>query len=91
MTVPPAFFRDAVLEDRPYPVRAAYIQCANPVMGYADTRRTREALMKLDFLAVSDIFMTPTAALADIVLPAATQFEFNDIGHYGLGHRNNFV
>jgi anaerobic selenocysteine-containing dehydrogenase len=30
--------------------------------------------------------MSPTAALADIVLPAATHFEFNDIGHYGLGH-----
>jgi anaerobic selenocysteine-containing dehydrogenase len=30
--------------------------------------------------------MTPTAALADLVLPAATTFEFNDIGHYGLGH-----
>jgi anaerobic selenocysteine-containing dehydrogenase len=30
--------------------------------------------------------MTPTAALADVVLPAATHFEFNDIGHYGLGH-----
>jgi anaerobic selenocysteine-containing dehydrogenase len=43
-------------------------------------------LMKLDFLAVADIFMTPTAALADIVLPAATTFEFNDIGHMGLGH-----
>jgi anaerobic selenocysteine-containing dehydrogenase len=42
--------------------------------------------MKLDFLAVSEIFMTPTAALADVVLPAATHFEFNDIGHYGLGH-----
>lgn len=30
--------------------------------------------------------MTPTAALADMVLPAATSFEFDDIGHYGLGH-----
>jgi anaerobic selenocysteine-containing dehydrogenase len=30
--------------------------------------------------------MTPTAMMADIVLPAATQFEFNDVGHYGLGH-----
>ena len=30
--------------------------------------------------------MTPTASMADLVLPAATHFEFNDIGHYGLGH-----
>jgi anaerobic selenocysteine-containing dehydrogenase len=53
---------------------------------YAGSPKTYEAFMKLDFLAVSDIFMTPTAAMADIVLPAATHFEFNDIGHYGLGH-----
>jgi anaerobic selenocysteine-containing dehydrogenase len=86
MTVPPAFFRKAVLTAKPYPVQAAYIQCANPLLAYADSRQTYEAFMKLDFLAVSDIFMTPTAALADVVLPAATQFEFNDIGHYGLGH-----
>ena len=86
MTVPPAYFRKAVLEDRPYPVRAAYVQCANPLLAYADSRQTYDALTKLDFLAVSDIFMTPTAALADVVLPAATHFEFNDIGHYGLGH-----
>jgi anaerobic selenocysteine-containing dehydrogenase len=86
MTVPPAFFRKAVLEGSPYPVKAAYVQCANPVLAYADSRQTYDTLMKLDFLAVSDIFMTPTAALADVVLPAATHFEFNDIGHYGLGH-----
>ena len=86
MTVPPAYFRRAVLEDNPYPVRAAYVQCSNPLLSYADSPQTYAALMKLDFLAVTDIFMTPTAALADVVLPAATQFEFNDIGHYGLGH-----
>jgi anaerobic selenocysteine-containing dehydrogenase len=86
MTVPSTFFKRAVLEQHPYPVRGLYLQGSNPLLTYADSRRTHTALMKLDFLAVADIFMTPTAALADIVLPAATQFEFNDIGHYGLGH-----
>ena len=86
MTVPPAYFKKAVLEGIPYPVKAAYMQCANPLLAYADSRQTYDTLMKLEFLAVSDIFMTPTAALADVVLPAATHFEFNDIGHYGLGH-----
>jgi anaerobic selenocysteine-containing dehydrogenase len=86
MTVPPALFKKAVLEGIPYPVGAAYVQCANPVLAWADSRQTCNALRKLDFLVVSEIFMTPTAALADVVLPAATHFEFNDIGHYGLGH-----
>jgi len=86
MTVPPAFLRRAMLEGFPYPVKGAYVQCSNPVMAYADSRMTVEALDQLDFLVVADLFMTPTAALADLVLPVATQFEFNDIGHYGLGH-----
>jgi len=86
MTVPSTYFRRAVMGETPYPVKAAYMQCTNPLMGYADADLTYQALTRLDFLAVSDVFMTPTAAMADIVLPAATQFEFNDIGHYGLGH-----
>jgi len=86
MSVPSTFFKKAVLEGFPYPVKGAYMQGTNPLLGYADSRQTYEALMKLEFLAVVDIFMTPTAVLADIVLPAATHFEFNDIGHYGLGH-----
>ncbi|KPJ69223.1 hypothetical protein AMJ44_04385 [candidate division WOR-1 bacterium DG_54_3] len=86
MTVPPAFFRKAVLEEFPYPVKGAYMQCTNPLLAYADSHQTYEALRKLEFLAVADICMTPTASVADIVLPAATHFEFNDIGHYGLGH-----
>jgi anaerobic selenocysteine-containing dehydrogenase len=86
MTVPPALFRKAVLDDSPYPVRGAYMQGTNPLLTYANSRMTLRALMKLDFLAVSDTFMTPTASFADIVLPTATSFEFNDIGHVGLGH-----
>jgi anaerobic selenocysteine-containing dehydrogenase len=86
MTVPPSFFKQAVLEETPYPVRGLYVMCGNPMMSWADSRQTRRALERLEFLAVADLFMTPTAALADVVLPVATQFEFNDIGHYGIGH-----
>lgn len=86
MTVPPAFFRKAVLEEDPYPVKGFYAMGANPLLSYADSLQTYEALKSLEFLALAEIFMTPTAAMADIVLPAATHFEFNDIGHYGIGH-----
>ena len=36
-----------------------------------------QALQELDFLVVGDMFMTPTAALADIVLPVATYLVYN--------------
>ena len=86
MTIAPSFFKQAILEEDPYPVKAFYSMCSNAMLSYADSRQTHEALVKLDFIAVADLFMTPTAALADIVLPVASQFEMNDIGHYGIGH-----
>lgn len=85
MTVPPSFFRQAVVEEEPYPVRAAYMQCTNPLLTWADSDWTHRALSRLDFLAVSELVMTPTAAMADVVLPAASHLEFDDMGHYGLG------
>jgi anaerobic selenocysteine-containing dehydrogenase len=86
MTVAPAFFRKAVLEGVPYPVRGYYGMCTNPLVAWADSPVTHEALMSLDFVAMAEIFMTPTASMADIVLPVAHQYEMNDIGHYGIGH-----
>jgi len=86
MTVPPAYFRQAVLEGTPYPVRGYFSICTNPLVTWAESQHTYAAFKSLDFMAVSEIFMTPTAAMADIVFPVAHQYEINDIGHYGLGH-----
>lgn len=72
-----------ILEEKPYPVKAALVCVANPLTSYPDSGRAYAALNKLDFLVVADLFMTPTAALADVVLPAATSGEFNTIGFWG--------
>ena len=47
----------------------------NPVMAHGDSARGRDALRNLDFFVQADLFMTPTAELADIVLPVTTPFE----------------
>jgi anaerobic selenocysteine-containing dehydrogenase len=86
MIVPPPLVIQAIRQARPYPVRGMYVQVSNPLLTYSQAKETYEALKELDFLAVADIFMTPTAALADVVLPAATGFEFDDLGHFGLAH-----
>ena len=69
----------AILDEKPYPVRNMFIHASNPLLTFDDSQRTYNALKKLEFLAVSDLFMTPTAALADIVLPAATYLEYDSI------------
>mgnify|MGYP000190005339 CR=1 FL=1 len=84
--VPSQLIIKAILTGHPHPIRMMYIQGGNPLLSYSNSKETFEALKQLDFLAVSEIFLTPTAQMADVVLPAATHFEFDDIGHYGLPH-----
>ncbi len=50
---------------------ALYCIGENPAQSEADTQRTRRLLEGLEFMAVQDIFLTATAELADVVLPAA--------------------
>ena len=52
-------------------IKAMYIMGENPVITDPNMHHTVDGLNKLDFLIVQDIFMTETAALADVVLPAS--------------------
>jgi anaerobic selenocysteine-containing dehydrogenase len=75
----PQSFMKSVLHGTPYPIRAAFVQASNPLSCWPDVREAYRALTSLDFLAVSDMFMTPTAALADVVFPAASYLEYEGI------------
>jgi anaerobic selenocysteine-containing dehydrogenase len=65
----------AILEQQPYPVRGLVGFGANLLLAHADGRRGRAALAALDFYVHADLFMNPTAEMADIVLPVASPFE----------------
>ena len=64
-----------ILERQPYGVHALAGFGANLLLSHANGRRGREALKALDFYVHADLFMNPTAELADIVLPVASPFE----------------
>jgi anaerobic selenocysteine-containing dehydrogenase len=70
---------DAILTGKPYPVKAVILCGTNPVITRANAREAYEALKKLEFLAIIDFFLTPTAELADIFLPSGTWLEQNHV------------
>jgi formate dehydrogenase major subunit len=55
----------------PHKVRGMYVMGENPAMSDPDLHHARQALASLEHLVVQDIFMTETAWLADVVLPAS--------------------
>ena len=77
---------DAILEEKPYPVKMLFFISSNPVITRANAKEVYRALEKVEFMAVSDFFLTPTAELADIVLPAATWLEMDYIGDFWKRH-----
>ncbi|MFX0198607.1 MAG: molybdopterin-dependent oxidoreductase, partial [Candidatus Hodarchaeota archaeon] len=67
---------DQIFTEDPYPIKGMWIQTCNPLVGIGlDPKKWLEALKKLDFITVVDLFMTPTAQFADIVLPSASFLE----------------
>jgi anaerobic selenocysteine-containing dehydrogenase len=64
-----------ILSDAPGAYKAMIIEAANPLHSLADSPKWREAMRALEFSVVIDVAMTETARRADIVLPAASQYE----------------
>jgi len=66
---------DAVLEEKPYPIKMLIVQSGNPAVTMTDSNRVKKSLEKLEYLVVIDLFLTQTARFADVVLPASSCFE----------------
>jgi len=58
-------------------LKALYVMGENPMLSDPDQNHVREALEKIDFLVVQDIFPTETSELADVILPASCYAEKN--------------
>ena len=70
--------RDAVLADRPYPVRGWMVYKQNPMHILPDRKRTEAMFRKMEFVAVIDIVPSDSTMFADVVLPESTYLERND-------------
>jgi anaerobic selenocysteine-containing dehydrogenase len=80
---------DALVSDAAQPVKAMFVYNSNPAAVAPDGNKVLAGLAREDlFTVVSDIFVTDTARYADIVLPATTSPEHDDInrsyGHYDI-------
>ena len=80
--IPTRLFTKAMIEGVPYRPKAAMFVLTNPLVSYPNSQETYAALSKLEFIAISELFMTPTTAIADIVLPASAGMEHAEVGYW---------
>jgi len=89
----PRGYWDAIRYDDPYPMKALFIQCGNPLLTLSGAKECYDALKKVELLVGMDFFMTPSMAMCDYVLPAADFLErphlslFWGIGTVSVAHR----
>jgi anaerobic selenocysteine-containing dehydrogenase len=83
---------DVILTEKPYPIKAMIVSGGNPAASWPDSEKCKKAFSKLDMLVVMDLFMTETAKLAHIVLPACSSLEMHGLAYnYGLTGGMPFV
>lgn len=74
----------AMRTGEPYPIKGLLVFGNNPLTTLANSRQVYDSLKCLDLLVVTDLFMTPTAEMADYVLPAAFWTEVDQVIGYPL-------
>lgn len=74
----PSFWEQTVT-GKPYRIKATLIFGSNAAVSYTNSKKVAEGLKKFEFLVVCDQFMTETAKLADIVLPASSWLERDNV------------
>ncbi len=74
----------AMRSEEPYPVKGLLVFGGNPLATLANTKEVQRSLRCLELLVVTDLFMTPTAEMADYVLPAAFWTEVDQVIGYPL-------
>ncbi|EFK07161.1 molybdopterin oxidoreductase [delta proteobacterium NaphS2] len=85
----PTLYR-AILTGDPYPVRAMMGIASNPMVTQPNVKLIYKALKSLDLYVVQDYWMTPSAALADYVLPVTSWLERPYLGA-GLGSHDSIL
>ncbi len=78
MANPTSVFRAMANED-PYPVKAFFVLGNNALLSYANQHQIHKGMLNQDLIVAHEIFMTPTAMLADYVLPGDVFSERNHI------------
>ena len=78
MANPSEVFRAMAYED-PYPIKAFFALGNNAIMSYPNQHHIHKAMLHQDLISAHELFMTPTAMMADYVLPGDALSERNHI------------
>ena len=71
----------AILEEKPYAIKALMVAASNMALTFPNSELIKKALSKLEFLVVSEMFMTETTEFAHVILPTCTFLERVGIGY----------
>ncbi|HKJ52885.1 MAG TPA: molybdopterin-dependent oxidoreductase [Gammaproteobacteria bacterium] len=82
----PSAWMEAMLDDKPYPIRAL-ITGNNPLAQWPDQNRARRALESLDLVVHLELFKNATSRYADYVLPMATGIEKGGTSRFAADRR----